>query len=357
MDWEAVGSRDRAYWSRLQEGSPHLASPFLRPEFAGAVARFVSGVKVAVLERNDGAKAFWAYQEERPRVGSPVGGKFGCLHGVVAPSGFVFDPVDLVAAVGLDRWHFDHLLADQGVFSAHHFEIHESPYLDLSEGFESYLEGRLALGCTNRNIENALRKRRNLERDHGRCRFEADCGDTDVIGSLIRWKRVQMRETGHRDLFVSDPWIEPFLRETLEKRDDAFRGVLYALRVGGEPAAALYGLRSGGVLHGLLIGYNPRFARYSPGMILLVDLAQRGFSMGLQRIELGKGREFYKRTLKSGCRPVAVGAVCRAGPVGNLLRTGHRLKSAVARSNLGPPLKRWSGRLLRCSDRILRTPL
>jgi len=354
MDWEALGAGDSAIWSRLQEDCPHLASPFLRPEFAGAVARFVPGVKVAVLEGSDGARAFWTFQEERRGVGSPVGGKFGCLHGLVAPSDFVFDPADLLEAAGLDRWHFDHLLADQAAFSAHHFEIHESPYLDLAEGFDRYLEGRLALGRTNRNIENALRKRRNLERDRGRCLFEADCGDEDVIGSLIRWKRDQMRETGQRDLFVANPWIEPFLRETLESQEDAFRGALFVLRVGGEPAAAFYGLRSQGELHGLLIGYNHRFAPYSPGILLLVELAQRASSMGLRRIELGKGREFYKQTLKSGSRPVAVGAVCRAGPVGNLLRTGHRVKSSIARSNLGPPLKRWSGRIVRGSDRILR---
>lgn len=349
---DSLEEADLACWRQIVELDPELESPFLRPEFAEEVARFVPGVRVAMAEGGAGEKGFWPFQEIRPGVGEPVGDRIGCLHGLVGPRGFILDPGMLLAAAGLDRWRFDHLAAGWESFGPCCFERHESPFLDLSEGFEHYLEHRLSLGRTNRNIESSLRKFRALERDHGACRLETAPDGGDLLAVLLGWKREQMRRTGQRDLFARRQWIEPFLRHALEMGAPGFRGMLVALSVAREPVAALYGLRSRGVLHGLFLGYEPRFARYSPGIVLLVELARQAPALGLRRIELGKGDEFYKQTLKSGSRTVAVGAVCRQPARRILLRTAWQLKSTAARSAWGPHLKRGAGRLLRAFDRL-----
>jgi CelD/BcsL family acetyltransferase involved in cellulose biosynthesis len=82
-----------------------------------------------------------------------------------------------------------------------------------------------------------------------------------------------------------------------------------ALYSGRELVAAHFGLRSRRTLHYWLPAYNPCFAKYSPGIILLLKLAEAASDLGIKVIDLGRGDADYKRRLMNGSVGVAEGSV------------------------------------------------
>ena len=92
------------------------------------------------------------------------------------------------------------------------------------------------------------------------------------------------------------------------------------------------GMRSKTVLHGWFAAYDPAFAKYSPGILLLLDMAKRASSPGISIIDMGKGSEPYKQRL-NGAIQIAEGSVV----VSPLLSAMRRLRLSVrARMRRGP---------------------
>jgi CelD/BcsL family acetyltransferase involved in cellulose biosynthesis len=88
-----------------------------------------------------------------------------------------------------------------------------------------------------------------------------------------------------------------------------FQGVMSALYAGDELLAAHLGMASERVLHFWLPAYNRAYGRFSPGSILLLELARAAAATGWTRIDLGKGPEHYKSRFRSGAFSVAEGSV------------------------------------------------
>jgi hypothetical protein len=71
------------------------------------------------------------------------------------------------------------------------------------------------------------------------------------------------------------------------------------------------------VLHLLKVGFDPAFARFSPGRVLLGEAIARAFDGGLRRVELGGGTEPYKLAwTRTVCERVAIQAYA-PGPLGD----------------------------------------
>src|SRR5690606_2214985 len=87
------------------------------------------------------------------------------------------------------------------------------------------------------------------------------------------------------------------------------RGILSTLRVDGRLIAAHLGLASRRVMHWWIAAYEPDFAKYSPGMILMYHAIEAAGGNGMLRIELGPGEYRYKRSFGSAGDAVAEGAV------------------------------------------------
>ena len=122
----------------------------------------------------------------------------------------------------------------------------------------------------------------------------------------------------------------------------AARGILrlLVLRLDGRPLAALLSVQDDGVQYLLKGGYDPEYARYSPGQLVLAEAIGRAFAGGLRRVELGGGADPYKlQWADAVCELVGVTAFApsAAGSLGWI---------AVAR---GRPLARRAG-----VDRALR---
>lgn len=311
-------------WSELQLADPDLVSGFFRPEFAQAVASARRDVFVAVLEDAGRVAGFFPFQRERWGVGKPLGGNMSDYHGLIAERSLELDPAALLRACGLRLWRFNHLLASQRTFAPYHAQQAASPFLDLSGGFEAYKAARSAAGS--KVIAQADRKARKLSREIGDLRFDVEDADPAALRELISWKSAQYRRTGAPDLFQSK-WRTDLVERIMATRTPEFAGVLSTLRAGDRLVAAHFGIRSRTALHWWFPAYDAEFGRFSPGLVLLVQLARNAELCGAQMLDLGRGDDSYKVRLMSGSVPLAEGAVA----VTRTLAAGHRLRGGVER--------------------------
>ncbi len=132
-----------AAWSALQQGQPALSNPFYRPEFAQAVAAERGDVEVAVLEQAGAPLGFLPLERSRRQHGAPVGSHINECQGAIVRSGVEWSPEQVLRAVGLRSWRFDHLGSAQAAFAPFQHVVAASPYFDSARS----CAGRSAAGA------------------------------------------------------------------------------------------------------------------------------------------------------------------------------------------------------------------
>lgn len=337
-----------ADWSRFQQADPALEGPYFRPEFTRVVASVRGNVEVALLLEEGRTVGFFPFERRGRCVARPVGGPLSDYQGVIGCRGLSWDAAALVRGCGLAAWNFDHLLASQGPFEPYHQQSSLSPYLDLSEGFETYRASLRKSGLN--ELRQTLRKGRKMDREVGPLRFEPESKDPEMLATMIRWKSDQYRRTGVTDVFAF-PWTTRVLQQILQEDGPSFRGVLSVLHAGDKPVSIHMGMQSGGCLHWWFPAYDPEFAVFSPGRILLAQMAQEAQSLGVRKIDLGHGAEPYKQRAMSGAVAVAEGSV-ELRPLARIFRQCWRntrdwVRSSPLRGPAGVPnrllhrFRRW----------------
>jgi len=153
-------------WSEIQAAEPALESPYFHPHFTQAVARVRRDVEIAVLLSGDQPVGFFPFQRGPLNIGKPLGGKLSDYHGVIARGETTIDAAELLRSCRLAGWDFDHLVTTQPTFEPFTTGCGESPYLDLSQGYESYAAQRRAAGSD--EIKQISRKLRKCERNRER---------------------------------------------------------------------------------------------------------------------------------------------------------------------------------------------
>ena len=303
---DRLTAEEVARWSELQRADEMLNSPFFRPEFTQAVASVRPGIEVAVLEENGQPVGFFPYQHERRGVARPVGWTLCDFQGLIAEKGVTITGNQLIRACGLKAWHFDHMIPSQKPFERHQRSQADSPYMDLSRGFDAYKQQRRQAGV--REIQKLPRKWRKMEREVGPLRFEPNVPDGKIMDLLIDWKRQQYRRIRSVD-HLTPRWTVELLHRIMSRSDEALSGMLSVLYINEQVLGIHFGMRSYDVLHSWVPAYDGNFYKFSPGLQLLLRLAEAAPALGLSRIDLGRGSEPYKQCFKSGATPVAEGSV------------------------------------------------
>jgi CelD/BcsL family acetyltransferase involved in cellulose biosynthesis len=293
-------------WERIVDSEPTLASPYFHPEFTRAVAIVRGDVFVSVIEDAGQIVAFFPFQRGALHVGRPVGGPMSDHHGLIAAPAFNLSASELLRASGLASWTFDHCLACQTVFSSHRRSLGESPVMDLSAGYEAYTAGRRAAGS--KQILKTEGLARKWERETGPIRFTAHVADAAVLEQCIEWKRSHYAEMKVNDVFGVE-WTKALLREVLRRQSAGFAGMLSTLHVGDALVAVHMGMRSRTVWHYWFPTYDRDMGKFSPGIILLLRMAQAAPDLGLTTIDLGKGSTMYKDRLSTGSVQITEGCV------------------------------------------------
>jgi CelD/BcsL family acetyltransferase involved in cellulose biosynthesis len=136
------------------------------------------------------------------------------------------------------------------------------------------------------------------------------------------------------------------VRDLLETRAPGCWGTLSVLSVDGRPAAIHFGLRSAATLACWFPSYDVALAKYSPGLMLHLFMAEAGATAGLRRLDLGKGDEEYKTVLGNQQLTVAEGCVERPSVVAVARRLRNTPRRYATDFVLGRPALRSTARQL-----------
>ncbi|WP_158881504.1 GNAT family N-acetyltransferase [Amycolatopsis anabasis] len=339
VSFDALTTRELDAWHGFLAANSALDSPCYHPGFAASVHAGGRPVRVLVSEEDGVVRALLPVQLDGG-LARPAGWPAADFQGPVLAPGTRFEPRALLGA-GLRGYAFDHLPAGYGEFAPWVAHSRPSPFLDVSGGLDGYL-GRVSRSGKDKMGE-ARRLTAKIEREHGPVRFTADSRDPAALDRVIELKRTQYAATGARDYFA-DPARADWLHRLLRTTDPAFGGLLCTVHIGPKLVAAHFGMRASHVLHWWFPVYDKEFARLSPGWILLREVIRAAPGLGLERIDLGRGEDDYKRRAMTG--QVMVGEGLVAGGVRRALHGASRSAvAAVKASPLAPKLRAVARRL------------
>ncbi|NUS06584.1 MAG: GNAT family N-acetyltransferase [Nonomuraea sp.] len=340
-----LGQPELSRWRALQEADAAFDNPFLSPEFTVAVGDLRDVVRVAVLHDGSEIVGFFPFERHPLGIGKPVAAGLTDAQGLVHAKGLDLDPRRLIKDCGLSVYEFDHLVSGQPLLSARHTR-HPSPIIDLRDGFGPYTESLKA--HSGKTYKTTLAKSRKLQREAGALRHDYAITDARPLHTLLGWKTDQYRRTGRTDRFAHR-WIVELVERLLATQSESFAGVLDMVYVDDAPMAGHFGVRTRTTLAGWFPAYDPRFAKYSPGLIHHLAMAESAAGSGIQVIDMGRGEKEYKDKLKNGQLEVAEGRVARLGVAAGvhwMMREPVRKTRATVMAN---PL------LLKTADKALKT--
>ena len=289
-------------WRALLPNEADLASPFFHPGYSLAAAEVLEGVEVCVVTLNGTAVGFYPFERIEPFAGRPVGGAMSNFQGMIAASDVAWTATDLLRGARLHALGFHHQVRGQSAFDAFVQRTVESPLIDLTGGWDGYLEARRAAGVSSFNA--LPRKMRKIEREVGPIRFEAHTGDERALERLVEWKRAQYeRGSLHRD------WAVEIIRRLLARQEPEFAGTLSALWAGDRLLAVHAGIRTARNWHYWFPAYDPAVGTLSPGLVLIHEMCRWAASVGITRIDLGPGEGAHKALFQTGTTAVSIGTV------------------------------------------------
>lgn len=118
---------------------------------------------------------------------------------------------------------------------------------------------------------------------------------------------------------------------------------LHTLRVGGKLAAFQLDVEAGGVEYVVKIGYDPAFAKLSPGGLLLSDVLRSASARGVRRVDLLGDEMPWKREWSRRARPHRTLLVFGRGAFGHALHALEFLAVPVVRDAVRGPSVRAHG--------------
>jgi CelD/BcsL family acetyltransferase involved in cellulose biosynthesis len=186
-------------------------------------------------------------------------------------------------------------------WSAIRTEAGVCPFVDLAgHTWASYLA---SLGAEHRYA--VQRKLRRIHRDFDATFAPARTEDErrEALDQAIALHELRFREKGASDAFHTAAlrrFHEEFTRLALA------RGWLrlHLLRLGGRPAAALYGLRYGRSFFFYQSGFDPAYARYGVGVVTMALSIEAAIAEGAEEYDLLHGDEEYKFHWANAVRPL-----------------------------------------------------
>jgi CelD/BcsL family acetyltransferase involved in cellulose biosynthesis len=330
-------------WAAIQRGDTLFESPFFHPQFTRLVAAARDDVHVAVLGDADEPDGFFPFQRDRRAVGHPVGWGLNDYQGVVARRDVEWTARELIRACGLRWFEFDHVPVGQQQFAAHRSALAASPAIAIADGFERYEREQAEAGS--KTLKRLRSRQRRLERDYGPVRFEADVDDPELFATLLRWKSARYESTGAADL-LARPWFRAVVEAAFGASADGFACPLSVLWAGERPVAMHLGPRSRSVWHYWLPAHDgdPELARLSPGMLMILAMAEHAPELGVRALDFGRGDARHKREFANSEVALAEGwvSIPSTTAAGQWLRRSGR--GLARRSGLGPRLRRLRAR-------------
>jgi CelD/BcsL family acetyltransferase involved in cellulose biosynthesis len=169
-------------------------------------------------------------------------------------------------------------------------EIQRSPYLETTGEWDSFRSG-----LPSRKRAKYRRFRRRLE-EHGNVSVEALDGGERCAELLQEGLRVEAAglEGRRGEAILARPETARFYGEVAEWAAAQGWLRLWFLRLDGRPIAFAYGLEHDDVYWDLKLGFDPGYARFGPGVLLMEERIRHAFTTPLTRFEFLGGAERHK---------------------------------------------------------------
>lgn len=316
-------------WRAILVRNHLLGSPYFCAEFTLLVAQVRRDVRVVVIEDGSRVVGFFPHQRSALGLGKPVGGPLSDYHGVVAEPECPWEVEQIMRAAKLATWEFDHLAGEVRDFGRFITARHQAARIDLSAGYDYYLKDRRAAGSSYIGKTEGLARK--LGREIGKLEFALHDDSETVLEQLILWKREQYNRSKIPDVFGVQ-WTRNLLGRIAQLQTEGFAGVCSTLRVDGRIVAIHMGMRSREVFHYWFPTYDPKFAKFSVGIILLLRIAEAIAKIGIRTIDLGIADGQYKERLMTDTVQLSGGCVA----VPSFLAFARRIRlAAEAQAEIG----------------------
>ncbi|MCH8489266.1 MAG: GNAT family N-acetyltransferase [Oceanicaulis sp.] len=333
---------EREAWQGFVAADPTLASPYFSLGFLDAVGAARRDTRVLVARERGRVIAFLPLHAGLMGHARPLAGPLGDHHGLIAAPGIDLDLGEMLKAGGVGLFSFYGALAGQAPFRRHAQARDGSWGIDLSRGYDAFVEARASVDP--KVFRNLRARRRKLEGAEGGFEFRINDDRPEVLAAALAWKSAQYRRTGVFDAF-SVRWTVDLLNNI--KADDC-RLQVSSLEIGGQLAAMHVGMRTGRVLHYWFPVYDPEFSSFGPGLALLMEICQAMAADGVEEVHLGPGDYDFKSQLASWQIGLVTGFAGQGAPLA-VQRAARALEQSAERLPLGP-VARLPGKAFRRID-------
>jgi CelD/BcsL family acetyltransferase involved in cellulose biosynthesis len=296
---DELGAAEVKQWREFQDSYPAGAHPNYSVTFVRAACLADENGRVAVAEDSSGIRAFIPYTKGNDGVATRLGRGQTGVDGVISSN----EPIDLrrvVRGARLRGWRFSHAPAGQAAVDPYRYQgdyhVQEVLFADLRNDYDGYLQ----------SLPKRSKRRKALEREVGAVSLEWNSGDPANRDLLLKWKSAQFEYVRK---WLSDPLSRTMVEELAASQNEDCSGVTSVLYAGSEPVAISLSLQAGHLLAGWIIGYDPEYARYSPGALMQVAHLEEAYRRGVKIIDFGYGDTAQKREFGNASYRVSGGAV------------------------------------------------
>jgi CelD/BcsL family acetyltransferase involved in cellulose biosynthesis len=211
-----------------------------------------------------------------------------------------------------------------------------SPVVDTSGDLEAWRKGSSASWK-----KRLARYRRKMERDH-----DAELEIVAVPERLDAWleEGFRLEQSGWKGeggtAILSAPETELFYREIARRFHERGELRLSRIALDGEAVAFSFCIQSGSSLYSLKVGYDERWRKLVPGLVMQLSIIERCFELGLDAYELLGETSEWKQKVATGSRSHVNLRAFPRGPAGTVrygYRSGLRPRLKRARRRLRPP--------------------
>ncbi|MEM7207155.1 MAG: GNAT family N-acetyltransferase [Pseudomonadota bacterium] len=296
----------RAAWQDIQRTSPELQHPSLTPEYCEYIDKHTSNVQVISAQSDGEIVGILPISRLSNTVATEVGAPHTDLSGILRKPGTVFPIKQALSHFGIKSFRFEHVLAEQIEFKNSHAYKDESSIVDLEFGFDPYVAGLKQ--SKPRFHGQCFRKMRKMAREVGELRFELQTDDAALRERLVLWKTDQLKRKNYTDMF-SHKWVENAVKHMPDLQTPNCKGRLSVLYAGNNPVALHLGILGFNCLTSWIPAHNPKFAKYSPGLILHLELFRAAASAGIRKVDLGRGENQLKQAFRNCSVKVGIGGI------------------------------------------------
>jgi CelD/BcsL family acetyltransferase involved in cellulose biosynthesis len=340
------GASEWAQWQALRAANAAYASPYHSPGFIKAVGAARADTRVAVIEDGGQVQGFLPVHRPSPFAAMALGAPISDYQGLICAPGLDLTPTALCTGLKVGRLDFTAVRGDQPFFAS-----------GVRGGCEAFVAKLAPGGATaylaelkrlrNDTVKKMDRKRRALEREHGSLQFTACDPSSRHFEQLLTWSRARCRRTRQPPVWETQ-WVVRTLAQIRASTCPDFTPILCTETLGDRLIAAQWLLSSGPVLHTWIIGHDPAFDPYSPGMALTRKVIEWAADQGYSEVDLGLGEYRFKRQLTNMTRTIGYGSVGRLSWSWALRRGAYAARDICETAPLG-----WVGALPRRAMRRL----